>query len=142
MKRHKPKRVAIALEVQWGYKRHLETYAGCQRYADEAGWECSIPPPTARLLRMENGKPTFDGILARATPPLATAAKRMNVPLVNLWLNSPVKNLPSVFADFEASGIMAAEHLIGRGFKRFGYLGFLRDKNAGLQLTGFRNRLK
>ena len=142
MKRHKPKRVAIALEVQWGYKRHLETYAGCQRYADEAGWECSITPTTARLLRMENGKPTFDGILARATPPLATAAKRMNVPLVNLWLNSPVKNLPSVFADFEASGIMAAEHLIGRGFKRFGYLGFLRDKDAGLQLTGFRNRLK
>ena len=142
MKRHKPKRVAIALEVQWGYKRHLETYAGCQRYADEAGWECSITPTTARLLRMENGKPTFDGILARATPPLATAAKRMNVPLVNLWLNSPIKNLPSVFADFEASGIMAAEHLIGRGFKRFGYLGFLRDKDAGLQLTGFRNRLK
>ena len=142
MKRHKPKRVAIALEVQWGYKRHLETYAGCQRYADEAGWECSITPTTARLLRMENGKPTFDGILARATPPLATAAKRMNVPLVNLWLNSPVKNLPSVFADFEASGIMAAEHFIGRGFKRFGYLGFLRDKDAGLQLTGFRNRLK
>jgi len=142
MKRRKPKRVAIALEVQWGYKRHLETYAGCQRYADEAGWECSITPTTARLLRMENGKPTFDGILARATPPLATAAKRMNVPLVNLWLNSPVKNLPSVFADFEASGIMAAEHLIGRGFKRFGYLGFLRDKDAGLQLTGFRNRLK
>ncbi len=142
MKRHKPKRVAIALEVQWGYKRHLETYAGCQRYADEAGWECSITPTTARLLRMENGKPTFDGILARATPPLATAAKRMNVPLVNLWLNSPVKNLPSVFADFEASGIMAAEHLIGRGFKHFGYLGFLRDKDAGLQLTGFRNRLK
>ena len=142
MKRRKPKRVAIALEVQWGYKRHLETYAGCQRYADEAGWECSITPTTARLLRMENGKPTFDGILARATPPLATAAKRMNVPLVNLWLNSPVKNLPSVFADFEASGIMPAEHLIGRGFKRFGYLGFLRDKDAGLQLTGFRNRLK
>ncbi len=142
MKRHKPKRVAIALEVQWGYKRHLETYAGCQRYADEAGWECSITPTTARLLRMENGKPTFDGVLARATPPLATAAKRMNVPLVNLWLNSPVKNLPSVFADFEASGIMAAEHFIGRGFKRFGYLGFLRDKDAGLQLTGFRNRLK
>ena len=142
MKRRKPKRVAIALEVQWGYKRHLETYAGCQRYADEAGWECSITPTTARLLRMENGKPTFDGILARATPPLATAAKRMNVPLVNLWLNSPVKNLPSVFADFEASGIMAAEHFIGRGFKRFGYLGFLRDKDAGLQLTGFRNRLK
>ena len=142
MKRRKPKKVAIALEVQWGYKRHLETYAGCQRYADEAGWDCSITPTTPNLLRMENGKPSFDGILARATPALASTAKRMKVPLVNLWLNSPTQNLPSVFADFEASGTMAAEHLIGRGFKRFGYLGFLRDKDAGLQLTGFRNRLK
>ena len=142
MKRRKPKKVAIALEVQWGHKRHLETYAGCQRYADEAGWDCSITPTTPNLLRMENGKPSFDGILARATPALASTAKRMKVPLVNLWLNSPTQNLPGVFADFESSGTMAAEHLIGRGFKRFGYLGFLRDKDAGLQLTGFRNRLK
>jgi LacI family transcriptional regulator len=142
MKRRKPKKVAIALEVQWGHKRHLETYAGCQRYADEAGWDCSITPTTPNLLRMENGKPSFDGILARATPALASTAKRMKVPLVNLWLNSPTQNLPGVFGDFVSSGTMAAEHLIGRGFKRFGYLGFLRDKDAGLQLTGFRNRLK
>ena len=142
MKRRKPKKVAIALEVQWGHKRHLETYAGCQRYADEAGWDCSITPATPNLLRMENGKPSFDGILARATPALASTAKRMKVPLVNLWLNSPTQNLPGVFGDFVSSGTMAAEHLIGRGFKRFGYLGFLRDKDAGLQLTGFRNRLK
>ena len=142
MQRGKPKRVAIALEVQWGYKRHLETYAGCQRYADEAGWDCSITPTTTRLLTMHKGKPSFDGILARATPALASTAKRMKVPLVNLWLNSPAQNLPGVFADFESSGSMAAEHLIGRGFKRFGYLGFLRDKDAGLQLTGFQNRLK
>jgi len=142
MKRCKPKKVAIALEVQWGHKRHLETYAGCQRYADEAGWDCSITPATPNLLRMENRKPSFDGILARATPALASTAKRMKVPLVNLWLNSPTQNLPGVFGDFVSSGTMAAEHLIGRGFKRFGYLGFLRDKDAGLQLTGFRNRLK
>ena len=142
MKRRKPKKVAIALEVQWGHKRHLETYAGCQRYADEAGWDCSTTPTTPNLLRMENGKPSFDGILARATPALASTAKRMKVPLVNLWLNSPTQNLPGVFGDFVSSGTMAAEHLIGRGFKRFGYLGFLRDKDAGLQLTGFRNRLK
>ena len=142
MQRGKTKRVAIALEVQWGYKRHLETYAGCQRYADEAGWDCSITPTTTRLLKMQKGKPSFDGILARATPALASTAKRMKVPLVNLWLNSPAQNLPGVFADFESSGTMAAEHLIGRGFKRFGYLGFLRDKDAELQLTGFQSRLK
>ncbi|MCP4849783.1 MAG: substrate-binding domain-containing protein [Verrucomicrobiaceae bacterium] len=142
MKHRKVKRVAIALEVEWGFKRHLETYAGCQRYADEAGWECSITPSMASLLKTKGGTPSFDGILARATVPLAVAAKRMNVPLVNLWMNTPVRSLPSVFPDFKASGQMAAEHLLSRGFRRFGYLGFLRDKDAVLQLSGFRNRLK
>ena len=142
MKHRKVKRVAIALEVEWGFKRHLETYAGCQRYADEAGWECSITPSMASLLKTTGGTPSFDGILTRATVPLAAAAKRMKVPLVNLWMNTPVRSLPSVFPDFEASGQMAAEHLLNRGFRRFGYLGFLRDKDAVLQLSGFRKRLK
>ena len=142
MRHRKAKRVAIALEVEWGFKRHLETYAGCQRYADEAGWECSITPTTASILKTKGRKPSFDGILARTTVPLAAAAKRMNVPLVNLWMNTPVRSLPSVFPDFEASGQMAAEHLLSRGFRRFGYLGFLRDKDAVLQLSGFRDRLK
>ena len=31
----KRRRVAISLELDWGFKRHLEVYAGCQRYADE-----------------------------------------------------------------------------------------------------------
>lgn len=34
----KPRRVAISLELDWGHKRHLEVYAGCQKYADEADW--------------------------------------------------------------------------------------------------------
>ena len=142
MKIRDKKRVAIALEVEWGYKRHLETYVGCQRYADKAGWECSITPTTASILKTKGRKPSFDGILARATTPLATTARRMHVPLVNIWLNTPVKNLPSVFPDCDASGKIAAEHLLNRGFKRFGYLGFLRDKDAVSQLSGFRNRLK
>jgi len=45
-KRPHPKapRVAISLEMEWGFKRHLEIYAGCQRFADEAGWNCFIHP--------------------------------------------------------------------------------------------------
>ncbi len=141
MKQKKAKRVAIALEMEWGFKRHLETYAGCQRYADKAGWECSITPSTASFLETENGAPPFDGILARTTTSLATTADRMNIPVVNLWMNSPVKGLPSVFPEFDVSGKIAAEHLLNRGFKRFGYLGFSRDKDAVSQLSGFRNRL-
>lgn len=131
------RRVAISLELEWAYKRHLEVYAGCQRYADEAGWLCTINPAIDRVLKASlEGRP-YDGVLARATTPLANAARRAGVPLVNVWLNSPVQDLPSVYADYEASGVMAAEHLLGRGFRQFGYLGFLRDIDSRLQLAGF-----
>ncbi|MDG2122812.1 MAG: DNA-binding transcriptional regulator [Verrucomicrobiales bacterium] len=134
----KPKRVAISLEMDWGFKRHLEVYAGCQRYADEAGWDCSIQPAADRVLQ----RIPFDGILARATPVLADAAKREGVPLVNVWLNSPEKNLPGVFPDFKKSGAMAAEHLLARGFRQFGYLSYLRDIDSHLQLQGYRTSVK
>ncbi len=131
---NKVRRVAISLELEWAYKRHLEVYAGCQRFADEAGWQCTINPAIERML--EGGG--YDGVLARATTPLANAARRAGVPLVNVWLNSPVRDLPSVYADYEASGVMAAKHLLGRGFREFGYLGFLRDIDSRQQLAGFR----
>jgi len=135
----KPRRVAISLDLNWGYKRHLEVYAGCQKYADEAGWDCSINPAADRMLKRKGGGVPFDGVIARATTQLAQAARQAGVPMVNVWVNSPTRGLPSVFADFETSGVMAAEHLLARGFRKFGYLGFLRDIDSQRQLQGFRN---
>lgn len=139
IKTGKRPRVAISLELNWGYKRHMEVYAGCQKYADEAGWDCSINPATEFML--EKGRP-YDGIIARASIPMAAAARKAGVPLVNVWVNTPTKGLPSVFADFEACGGLAADHLIGRGFRRFAYLGFLRDLDSLAQGNGFRNRVR
>ena len=84
----------------------------------------------------------FDGILGRITEPLARAATAIKIPAVNIWLNSPAGNIASVLADFETSGKMAAQHLVGRGFRRFGYMGFLREKDARYQIQGFRKILK
>ena len=135
----KSPRVAISLELGWAYKRHLEVYAGCQKYADEVGWDCSINPAADQILARGAGRAPFDGVIARATTSLAQAAKKAKVPLVNVWMNSPTVGLPSVFADFEASGVMAAKHLLARGFRRFGYLGFQRDLDSQQQYIGFRN---
>jgi LacI family transcriptional regulator len=132
-------RVAISLELEWAYKRHLQMYAGCQQYADEAGWQSSVNPAVDRMLGVgADGRPGYDGIIARVTPVLAAAASAAGVPLVNVWLNSPARNLPAVFPDFELSGVMAAEHLIGRGFRQFGYLGHRRHIDSAQQLAGFR----
>jgi LacI family transcriptional regulator len=137
-----PKKVALCLEMEWGYKRHLETYAGVHKYADKAGWDCVIIPSAVRVLKPKSGTPPFDGILGRVTEPLSQAARKRKIPAVNVWLNSPAKKVSSVLADFETSGKMAAQHLVGRGFKRFGYMGFLREKDSRLAIQGFREILK
>ena len=131
----RPRRVAISIDLDWGFKRHLEVHAGCQRYADEAGWVCSINPAVDRLLRPT--APAYDGVIARATQALADAARKARVPVVNVWLNSPARDVPSVLADFTAAGAMAAEHLLARGFRQFGYLGYQRDRDSPLQMKGF-----
>lgn len=137
--RHR-RRVAISLEMDWGYRRHVEVYAGCQRYADEAGWDCFINPAVDRELKnaAKAGKAIpFDGVLARVTRPLAHAARDTRVPLVNVWVNSPVRDVPATLPDGRAAGVMAAEHLLGRGFRQFGFLGFTRDLQSRRQLDGF-----
>jgi LacI family transcriptional regulator len=137
-----PKRVAVCLEMEWGHKRHLETYAGVHKYAGEAGWDCVTTPSSARVLHPHSSVAPFDGILGRITEPLAQAAQKIKIPAVNVWLNSPAKNISSVLVDFETSGMMAAQHLVGRGFRRFGYMGFLRQKDTRYQIQGFREILK
>lgn len=141
-KKQRSKRVAVCLEMEWGHKRHLEAYAGVHKYADEAGWDCVTTPSAARVLNPESSFAPFDGILGRITEPLARAATEIKIPAVNIWINSPAKNIASVLADLEASGKMAAQHLLGRGFRRFGYMGFLREKDARYQIRGFRQILK
>jgi LacI family transcriptional regulator len=136
------RRVAISLDLNWGYKRHLEVYAGCQKYADEAGWDCSINPAAQHMLKPQDGGQLYHGVIARATTRLAQVAKQAGVPVVNVWVNSPAHGLPSVLADFEASGLLAAEHLLSRGFRRFGYLGFQRDIDSQRQFLGFRNAVR
>jgi LacI family transcriptional regulator len=141
-KKQRSKRVAVCLEMEWGHKRHLEAYAGVHKYAEEAGWDCVTTPSAARVLKPESSFAPFDGILGRITEPLALAANEIKIPAVNVWLNSPAANIASVLADFETSGKMAARHLVGRGFRRFGYMGFLREKDARHQIRGFRQILK
>lgn len=130
-------RVAIALEMSFGFKRHQEVFAGAWAYAEEAGWECFIHPSPDRILKRVGEEAGFDGILARATPSMAAAAKRAGLPIVNVWMNSPVSHLPSVFPDSRMTGKMAAEHLLSRGFRNFGYLGHEKDVDSELQCAGF-----
>jgi LacI family transcriptional regulator len=119
-----PRRVAVMLDIESAYKRHTGIYAGTQTYAQEQGWKTIIDEFAGDTLPARRGQSIpYDGVIARATVKLAERAARHQVPLVNVWRNSPVaEQLPSVFPDFPAIGRLRAEHLLSRGFRRFAVL--------------------
>jgi LacI family transcriptional regulator len=138
------RRVAIVLDLDWPYKRQIEVYRGITRFASEhEHWDCALLPIAEGAPRhgatatYEPGL-RFDGIVARATAELAVQAKREKIPLVNVWLNSPVRDVPSVLPNCEAMGQMAARHLIARGLYNLGFLGMRRLQDTARGYTGMR----
>lgn len=137
------RRVTVMIDLDWPLSHHFHIFAGIHRYARESGnWKCSTNPYADQSLNGKSLSSTTDGIIARATPELAKRARKARVPLVNVWRNSPARNVPSVLSDAEESGRMAAQHLLAHGFRRFGYLGYKGDRSARLQLSGFRKTLR
>lgn len=134
------RRIALVLDLEWPYKRHVGVFAGTQRYAQQHGWQSIVDEyaydtlPERRIRAIP-----YDGIIARATKDLAERASRLNVPVVNVWFSSPVRDeLPGVFPDSEAAGRLRAEHLLSRGFCNFAALGCRGDDSHDLETREFR----
>jgi LacI family transcriptional regulator len=136
----KRRRVALMLDLQWPLKRHADIFSGTQQYAQEQGWESTIDEFVQDTLPYRGSRAVpYDGIIARATRSLAARAGRLGVPLVNVWLSSPVRDeLPGVFCDFAAAGRMRAEHLLTRGFRRFAALSSRSNRAHDLEIVEFR----
>ncbi len=120
----KRRRVAVMLDLEVSLRRHTSQFAGAQKYALQHDWELIIDEYADETLsaRCGNSVP-YDGVIARASLKLAQRAARLRIPVVNLWFNSPAKDLlPGVFPDFAAIGRLRAEHLLTRGLSRFAAL--------------------
>ena len=69
-----------------------------------------------------------DGIISRATTPrLLEAVERNGVPLVEVTDRRGDGELPQVRSDDHAIGSFGAEHLLERGYRRFGFCGFKKE---------------
>ncbi len=137
-KSEKPRRVAFMLDLEWPYKRHAGIFAGTQQYAQEQGWESTIDEYVAEKLPLRRTKSIpYDGVIGRATRKLAERAARLGLPVVNVWLTSPVwRQLPGVFSDSAAVGRLRAEHLLARGLRQFAALGS-EDRAAKIEVAAF-----
>lgn len=130
----KRRRVAVAIDIGFGVRHHIDIYAGIHRFARDAGWDYELDP----FVSAGRGRDRYDGIIGRATKQLADRSVRMGIPMVNVWSGSPVApRVPTVMADYTSAGRMAAEHLLSRGYRRFAFQGVLRHPGSLLAEAAF-----
>lgn len=116
------KRVAVQMEIGQAWKRHTGVFAGIHDYArQQDDWRLIIDEWADHTLPARGSKPApYDGLVGRISIQGARRARRLDLPVVNVWYNSPVRDLPAVFPDCDAGGRLRAEHLLSRGFRNFG----------------------
>ena len=140
--RKRPKRVALlGLPV---LRSQSPFNAALIRYAEEQSlWrflfsgEANVK--TFRFLR----ELECDGAIVRIiTPEMRKEALRVGFPIVNIsgWLEDA--GVPSVRSDEEALGRLCAEHLLARGFRRFGAVRLRTGWFSKARMAGFRKSIE
>lgn len=119
------KRVALLVETSSSYGRNV--LSGIGRYMRiHPNWSVFLEQRA-----LEDELPGWlmdwqgDGIISRSsTPQLIAQSRKQNVPLVELTDRNSELLIPHVRSDDDQIGQLAAEHLIERGFRNFGFVGF------------------
>jgi LacI family transcriptional regulator len=117
-----------------GVNRYLRTHRPWSVFFQQSDLDARPP----EWLRDWRG----DGILVRLlSPALARRLLRSRVPAVNLNDILPGCGLPRIRTDDRAVGRMAADYLLGRGFRHFAFCGFSGQFWAAERGAGFREAL-
>jgi len=121
------RRVALVVETSRAFGRGL--IRGVAQYSREHGpWAIDFTPhgldaPPPGGLRGWRG----DGVLARIEDRrMADAVRRTGAPVVELRGMLPDLRFPHIGVDNRAVVEVALEHLLARGLRRFGFLGYAR----------------
>lgn len=113
--------IALAVNAVDPHPNHQAVFAGVMEYAQEIGnWECYIDEhPLLQARKRRKARGAYDGIIARADSAMQKRAKARGIPLVSTVYQYHKSGVAGVYPDPASMGSIAAEHLIGRGFRRF-----------------------
>src|SRR3984957_10101064 len=117
-------------DILRGVARYVREHEPWALYHEPHGLEESIP----QWLRGWNG----DGVIARIqTPRIAKELAASGLPVVDVLGVVPDLPFPLVHVDNVAIATMAAEHLLERGFRRFGFFGIEGENWSEQRYAGF-----
>lgn len=137
-------RVMVLLESARAYERAL--LRGVARYAHLHGpWVFVREAPfwerrsgAALLAQAE----AADGVILREGPFLSEILKLGKPTIVTNYATERIPGLPNIVSDHYAIGRMAADHLIERGFRQFGFCGYGGFYWSRQRCDGFRERIE
>ena len=142
-------KVALLVETARGYGRGL--LRGIVRYARLHGpWSFYITPGDFEQAVPKMQQWGGTGIIARIeTSRIAKAILDTGLPTIALDLSpsqqakgNPLAKLSEIASDSHRAAIMAAEHLLERGFTRFGFVGIPGRVWSARREDGFRERIR
>jgi len=117
-------------DILRGVARYVREHEPWALYHEPHGLEASVP----QWLRRWNG----DGIIARIqTRRIAQQLAASGIPVVDVLGVVPELAFPLVLVDNIAIARMAAEHLLERGFRRFGFFGIEGENWSEQRYAGF-----
>ena len=140
-----PHRPSVALLIETSNRYSRELVHGVRSFIQQrpGGWAVHLteqgrgefPPPW--LARWEG-----DGIIARIeNRRIENALRKKRLPVVSVSASGLAPDLPAVISDSASVGRLAAEHLIERGFRHFGYCGDARFAWSGTHGQNFQHTL-
>ncbi|MEA2709532.1 MAG: LacI family transcriptional regulator [Phycisphaerales bacterium] len=138
-------RVALLIETTGSAGRDI--LRGVARYARESGpWALRHEPRSQQFT--EGWVPSWldgwqgNGVLGRfETDAIVDAVRHANVPAVDLLGVRRDLPFPLVIPDDLAIGRLAAEHLLERGFRQFGYIGWQNERWSDQRGKAFKEKV-
>jgi LacI family transcriptional regulator len=125
---------------------HQEVFIeGVFRYANENNrrWSYVMAPEwNAVSIRQLVGWPGDGVIAALNTPKEAECAAKFHLPVVNMSGALAKSPVPRSMVDNHAIGVMAADHLLERGFVSYGFYGMPDIEYSKSRQRGFSDRLE
>ena len=133
----------IGLVLGYGLAYYRDILRGIKRFAEQKpDWIFTPLAPDSQSVRSLDSL-QFDGLIAHVySEELAMALVKLRRPIVNVSGVLPEQPFPRVSVDHVLVGRMAAEHLLDRGFRHFGFVGYPdRDFSIGRE-RGFREQVE
>jgi LacI family transcriptional regulator len=130
-------RVVVLVDTATGWGRGL--VRGISRHARLHGWHLWVEPHGQSEALRPPRNWTGEGIIARVSSAAMTEQlRRFRVPIVNVsGIELEGISLPRVTINHRATGTMAAEYFVDRGFRHFAYCGWVRSTHVHRQFEAF-----